>query len=258
MPELAAACDALAQVPSVDVTVEDAATTLQKLDRYDGWLTLDPWAGVAGIEQPGSAGPPLKLASSDLAIAVVQERVTALQAVCGGTITWKCLGQHQGRSWVELGGDSSWGPLRAGLPAPQSALGLVLYADAVTSYFGRADFGTNDFDADFTVWQSNLKATFGGITFASFVAGLPTVATAVGTTSAAASTGLGTKADRVVLVGTGARAVVELVPLRTRDLAGVANDAGLRRALVVDGWTGDANASTGLPDAGVLFALLKG
>jgi hypothetical protein len=229
---------------------------LTKLDQYDGWLTFDPWPAIADVQQPRNAGAPIKLASSALQIAVVQERAAALATACGGTITWKCLGDDRGQPWSSLGGDPSWGSLVVGLPDPHSATGLLLYADAIASYFGTSDYGTNDFNAEFIAWQSNLKGAFNGASLASFVAGLPAVATAVGTDGAATTTGLGTKANRITLVETGAAAVIVLAPTSNKDLRGLAKDGGLRAALQAEGWTGDPNTATRLPSAGVLFALL--
>ena len=255
--ELASECNALAS-DKVSITVEDAGATLTKLDQYDGWLTFDPWPAMAALQQQRTPVNPIALASSTLQIAVVNDRATALTTACGGSITWKCLGEKRGQQWSDLGGDPTWGQLKVGLPAQQSAVGLLLYADAIASYFGRTDYGTNDFDAEFIAWQSNLKASFGAATLGSFVAGLPAVATAVGTTGAATRTGLGAKADRITIVEETARAVVVLAPKKGRDLKNLANSNALRAALQADGWTDDPNTTSGLPAPGVLLALLNG
>jgi len=55
-----------------------------------------------------------------------------------------------------------------------------------------------------------------------------------------------------------ARAVVVLAPTGGRDLRNLAKTSALRQALQSDGWIGPADAASGLPAAGVLFALLNG
>jgi len=259
IPELATECQVIAS-DKVKVTIEDATTTLPKLDQYDGWLTLDPWPAIAQVQQQSNGGgTPINLGSSILQVAVVKDRAAALTATCGGTITWKCLGERRGQQWSSLGGDASWGPLKVGLPPKQSATGLLLYADAIASYFGRVDYGTNDFDAEFIAWQSNLRGAFGEpAPFDTFVAQLPAAYTAVGATSAQTLTRVGAKADRISLVDATARAVVVLAPMNGRDLKTLAKSSALQQALQADGWSGDPNAPSGLPAAGVLLALLTG
>ena len=136
---------------------------------------------------------------------------------------------------------------------------MLLYADAVASYFGRTDYGTNDFDAEFSAWQASLRGAFGEPSpFQTFVNLLPAAYTAVGTTGAATRTGLGAKADRVTIVDEAARAVVVLASTKGRDLRSLANSGALRAALAADGWTDDPSAPSGLPAPGVLLALLNG
>jgi hypothetical protein len=243
----------------VAITIEDAATTLQKLDQYDGWLTLDPWPAIADVQQSRGAGAPIKLASAPLQIAVVKERAAVLTTTCGGTITWKCLGANEGQPWSGLGGDPLWGQLKVGLPPKGSAAGLLLYADAIASYFGRIDYGINDFDAEFRAWQANLRGAFAEQSpFQTFVNLLPAAYAAVGTTGAQTLTQVGARADRITLVDEMARAVVVLAPTGGRDLRSLAKTSALQQALQSDGWIGPADAATGLPAAGVLFALLNG
>jgi hypothetical protein len=257
IPELSSECNAIAS-DKVKVTVEDPTTTLTKLDQYDGWLTVDPWPAIAAAQQQGGAPVEVKLASSALQIAVVQDRAAALTTACGGTIAWKCLGEKRGQQWSDLGGDPGWGQLKVGLPPRKSAIGLLLYADAVASYFGRTDYGTNDFDAEFGAWQANLNGAFTEESpLQTFVNLLPAAYTAVGTTGAATRIGLGAKADRIALVDNQARAVVVLSQTSKRDVRGLASNNGLKAALNEGGWTDDPNIATGLPAPGVLLALLS-
>src|SRR4051794_5864948 len=80
VPELESACRAL---PDVTVKVEDAATTAKALAAgkaaIDGWVTFDPWPTMAALlAQHDVVQKVTPLASSELVIAMVAERATAL------------------------------------------------------------------------------------------------------------------------------------------------------------------------------------
>lgn len=261
--ELRAACESYARANGdIQIVVEDAATTLDKVGDYDGWLTLAPWPDIAGIRNGSQPLPATVLGHADLQVAVVREREQALTAACGGTVTWKCLGDLQGRQWSELGGDPQWGRLKIGLPRPAKASGLLVYATAVASWFGRTDFGTNDFDAEFTAWQSNLKSAFADDPVPTFVQQLPAAYTAVGSTSVDIQRNLGTRADRVSVLTPPPATTVLLVlaPLRSQTqqrVQGIARSRDLARAITDAGWDGPTTAASNLPSAGVMSALLS-
>lgn len=257
--ELADACDAL-RSSGVDVIVEAPAATVTRLvaaqPDIDGWVTLDPWPGIADAKS-GRTTPTVAVASSPLQIAVVGERANALAAACGGTVGWRCLIDHVNQPWSELGGRAEWGSLRVGLPSTSSATGLLLYGNAVAGYFGRTDYGTNDFDAEFQAWNAGLRSTFADSTFTRFVQQYPAAFTAVGAVGAEVATGLGTRPARVIEPSPAGRAVVVVAALRERDAKDLAKRRALTDALQRLRWT-DApvpTEQTGLPAAGVLLTL---
>jgi hypothetical protein len=244
IPELADACRSLA---NVTVRIEDAATTAKALTGIDGWVTFDPWptmaAQLAGHEIAKST---TAIASSNLVIAMVSERAQAITPTCGGTVTWKCLGDNTGRPWTDVGGKSDWGTVKVGLPPATSGAGAVVLASAATSYFGSTGFATNDFDDQFRVWKSKLLATAGS--FSDFIRFFPAQFSAVGTVGALANPGA--RANEVVFIPSDGSTVVVVSDLTGRG-GRVAND--LKRILLQDGWS-DPGPS-GLPDPGVVLAL---
>jgi hypothetical protein len=257
--ELADACNAL-RGSGVDVVVESPAATVTRLGTaqpdIDGWLTLDPWPGIADAKS-GRTTTTVAVASSPLQIAVVGERAGPLSAACGGPVGWRCLIEHVNQAWSDLGGRAEWGPLRLGLPSASSASGLLLYGNAVAGYFGRADYGTNDFDAEFQAWNAGLRSTFTDSPFARFVQQYPAAFTAVGAVGAEVATSLGTRQATVIEPSPAGRAVVVVAAVRPRDANDLAKRRVLTDALQRSGWTGGPVPTdrTGLPAAGVLLAL---
>jgi hypothetical protein len=257
--ELADACNAL-RGSGVDVVVEAPAATVTRLAAaqpdIDGWLTLDPWPAIAEAKS-GRSTNTVAVASTPLQIAVVGDRASALSAACGGAVGWHCLIEHVNQQWSELGGRPEWGALRLGLPLTSTASGLLLYANAVAGYFGRADYGTNDFDAEFQAWNAGFRSTLTDAPFTRFVQQYPAAFTAVGALGAEVATGLGTRAASVFEPNPPGRAVVVVAAVRQRDANDLAKRKALTDALQHSGWT-DAPVPTdrtGLPGAGVLLAL---
>ena len=257
--ELLDACNAL-RSSGVDVIVEAPAATVTRLAAaqpdIDGWLTLDPWPGIADAKS-GRTTPTVAVASSPLDIAVVGDRASALATACGGTVGWRCLIERINQPWSELGGRAEWGPLRVGLPSTSSATGLLLYGNAVAGYFGHADYGTNDFDAEFQAWNAGLRSTFADSTFTRFVQQYPAAYTAVGAVGAEVATGLGTRPASVIEPSPAGRAVVVVAAVRQRDANDLSKRKALTDALRRSGWTDGPvpTNQTGLPAAGVLLAL---
>jgi hypothetical protein len=261
IPELIDACNALRDT-GAEVIVEAPGATVTRLAAaqpdIDGWLTLDPWPAIADLKAAhATAMPTAAIASSPLQIAAVGERAPVLAAACGGAVGWRCLIEHVNQPWSELGGRSEWGPLRVSVPNPSSAAGLLIYANAIAGYFGRADYATNDFDADFQAWNAGARATFSETPFTRFVQQYPAAYTAVGVTGADARTGLGTKPAAVVDPNPAGRAVVVLAAPRSRNANDLAKRGPLTAALQRSGWTDSPVTSdrTGLPSPGVLLAL---
>lgn len=261
IPELTDGCNALRD-SGVEVIVEAPGITVTRLagaqPDIDGWLTLDPWPAIADAKASRStATPTAAVASSPLQIAVVGERSGPLAAACGGAVGWRCLIEHVNQPWSELGGRPEWGPMRVGLPPTSSASGLLLYANAIAGYFGRVDYGTNDFDAEFQAWNAGIRSAVSDSPFTRFVQQYPAAYTAVGALGAEVRTGLGTRPATVVDSDPAGRAVVVVAALRSRDANDLAKRRALTDALQRSGWTDGPVPTdrTGLPSAGVLLAL---
>lgn len=291
--ELAAACSALREDPDSAYTVDlqaagETVAALVEGEPPDLWLVPAPWpqlaellAGAAPAE--GAQPAPVTevsepLARSPLVLAGFAERLAALQPVCGGTVTWSCIGEQAGTPWAELGMPEASGSLRPGhLDPTQSASGLLVLASAVTSRVGRTDLSRQDLASEeFIDWFANLESEVPAFSPSSgsqvtemLTRGLASY-DVIGTTQAEATLRLDnapegpleiqvltpepvTTAD-VVLVSFGAAGGLEEAQ---RSLA-----APLSAALGDSGWSTETAPSAtplpddaGLPDAGFLIAL---
>lgn len=252
--ELEAQCTALS---NVTVRVEDAAITAKAIAagtaNIDGWITFDPWPEMTNqLAQEQVTGDSERIAASPLVIAMVQERADAFAPTCGGPVNWRCLGDAIGKQWTEVGGQSVWGTVKAGVPLISSASGLLLLGNAASGYFGRTDFATNDFDDGFIVWRSKVTTT--SASFADFILKFPAAFSAVGATKVEIINGSGTRPVETITPTPAASAVVVLAPVRGGRLSGLASD--LKKLLGEAGWSADGlDAPTGLPNSGVLLAL---
>lgn len=164
--ELAGVCDRLAKEDgSIAVTVADDGETADALSTkgatagFDAWLAVGPWADIvadnrrqAGITTPVLAVPSRVLARSPVTFVGPEDRMAALSSHCGGTVTWSCIGDASGRPWTELGGQPTWGLMRAGLAPPDTGAGLVALDQAVATQSETTDWGT----ADLEQWSSWL------------------------------------------------------------------------------------------------------
>jgi len=250
--ELADECNTL---KNVSVRVEDAAVTAKAIAagtaHIDGWVTFDPWPEIANqLARRTATGDSKRLAASPLTIAMVAERAAAFAPTCGGTVNWKCLGDAIGKQWTEVGGRPEWGTVKAGIPPLSTASGLLLLGNAASGYFGRTDFATNDFDAEFGVWRSNVTTT--PATFGEFLLKFPAAFSAVGAIAAQADPGTHTQDVAFIGPPPAVSAVAVLTAVDSNRAQGRAGD--LTKALHDGGW-GDVPAATGLPDPGVLLAL---
>jgi hypothetical protein len=214
------------------------------------------------------------LARSPLVLVGFSERLEALEAVCAGEVTWRCLGERAGEPWIDLGlGDAGSAVLRPGhLDPTVSAMGLLVLGQAVSSFFGRTDLNRNDLDSeDFAAWFSRLESAIPEFKprSGSLVTDMLTLGPAsydvVGTTEAEASTLLDAAAG-----GPRPIEIVASEPAATADVVLVAFDGSvddalgrlgdpLRAALEDSGWGVEDDASlpedAGLPSAGFLVAL---
>jgi hypothetical protein len=250
--ELETQCKALS---NVTVRVEDASVTAKAIAagkaEIDGWVTFDPWPDIANqLAQRKATSDSARMAASQLVIAMVQERADVFGPTCGGTINWKCLGDAVSRQWTDFGGKPEWGIVKAGIPPFASGIGLLIFGNAASGYFGRTDFATNDFDDAFAVWRSNLTAT--PASFTDFIVKFPAAFSAVGTTE-------------VEIAGKGARPVAQIVPIPSGSAVVMLTSVDSKRALGLtndltkllrdSGWGPALPGATGVPNSGVLLAL---
>jgi hypothetical protein len=247
--ELQDACDEVAS-ETLDITIEDAEQTAADPDRFDAWVTFDPWPAMADLPDGGEA-----LAWSPLVIAIIAERAAVLRAECD-PIGWRCLGDVAGQDWSAIGGSSSWGDVTVGLAPPDTALGRILLGNAASGYFGTTGFASNDFDLAFQRWVDQLLENADPNAVRLFLTQLGSYS-AVGATNGE----LGAPRPTVEVIGPvpGASAIVVAAPIggRGRDaVERLAGDAAFRDALANHGWqTDDIPDDAGLPAPGVLVAL---
>jgi hypothetical protein len=185
-----------------------------------------------------------------------------LQAHCGGTIDWKCLGDAIDVDWASIGGQPEWGRVKVGVPSAKTASGLLLIGNAASGYFGKADIATNDFDSDdlFGPWFSKLKRSQqSSDPFVPFIQQFPASFSAVGGIGAKVDAGIGAKAVTVISPSPQAAAVVVVVAVNPKAdgrVRGLARSGAFRDELKAEGWAVDqVPDSSGLPDPGVLLAL---
>lgn len=173
--ELASVCDQLREEnDKLAVRVEEAQTTLDTLIAsdldpaaagFDGWLTVNPYpAQVTEQRERALLGPALGegagvLARSPMAIVGWNDRLEPLAAACGGTVSWRCIGEQAGQPWSSVGGQELWGAVKPGQANPaETATGLLTVSQATASYFGSSNFASNDFgDPAFEAWFSRLE-----------------------------------------------------------------------------------------------------
>lgn len=279
--ELAAVCEAVAAADR-DVTVvigpagrRAASLTDGTAADVDSWLTFSPWVGVVNGQRqrslldPALGDPGPVLARSELAISIWSERADALATSCGGAVSWRCLGERAGGSWADLGGKGAWGSLRPTYASPsETATGLLTLGQIGTSWFGRSDFSSNDFQADgnFSGFFARLARTVPatGRPFEDQLVFGVSKYDAVGTIRAIAEPAVARSRYkdgqlRVVVPQPVATADIVLVPVLNapggRNVGKVR--ASVTSALADAGWTSSATlpATNGLPADGVLVAL---
>ena len=152
-------CTSLARTDDdFEVVVRNSGATADELDDEgaaldaDAWLTTAAWPAIVAdnrrfAELDGEVLAPSSevLARSPVMIATRDDGRAELEAACGGTITWRCVGEQ-----VPAG-------QRVGLAAPETAAGLTVLASTTDSWFGSDDYSTVDFeDTTFGVWFDDL------------------------------------------------------------------------------------------------------
>jgi hypothetical protein len=258
-PDLGDLCEATLG-DDYQVRVEDPITTRDALieaptaDGVEGdlWLIPAPWAEAVGPQRerdrvPVLTGEPTApLARSPVLLAVADERASALeQGVCGGELTWTCVGDATGRPWDTVGGEAAWGAVKAGLTDPTSALGLPVLGAATAGYVGTIDYATNEITGPLMTWLG---------AFAAYPAGTNAVDAmltegagryfAVGALEVTARKAAGRAGFRVVVPDDVITADLVVVPIgrNAHDADGaddVAGDGALLDALASAGWRVD-------------------
>jgi hypothetical protein len=239
------------------VRVEDPLTTRDALIEApsagavegDLWLIPASWSEAVGAQRerdrvPVLTGEPVgPIARSPVLLAVSDERATALEnGPCGGELTWTCVGDATGRPWDTVGGDASWGTVKAGLTDPTTALGLPVLAAATAGYLGTEDYHTAEINGTLMGWLSAFAAYPAGNN------GVDVMLTegagryfAVGALEVTARKAAGRPGFRVVVPETLITADLAVVPIgdNARDARGADDLAGngvLLDALASAGW----------------------
>ena len=262
--------------PNLKVKTEEAGVTADRLTLlsdgtdpgFDAWLTVGPWAEIVQDNRSftENAGVILGkasrvLGSSPAQIVTSKSGESALEGACGGTITWKCLGENQ----------SLPQPQSIGMASPNTGAGLAVLADATNSFFGSNSYSATDFeDAAFIGWFKQL--TYKSQDFAlgeqtvleRAVAAAGTFTTVGALSSEVASLPTSTKKFNPLPAPKGAPAQpviaqVRLVPatgITAKDALDQVNIEALTQLLKDSNWnTTDPDPDSNMPDAGVLQVL---
>jgi hypothetical protein len=271
--ELEAACEAIAaDHPDLDITIEPAGTTLDRLagladdEPAPLWLTIQPFSEMVDSLRTGSRREPIgaatdTVATSELTIgAPTDGRADVLVSACAGLPLWRCIGDHAGDPWTELGGEASWRTVRPSLGfVADEAVALASFAAAVAGYVGSPEIRASTLVSDpaFTPWLNRLT---GAVPTSSLSAGTPLATMAVrpaldlaATTDAEAEAVGG---DRFALNYSDPRMWVEAVlavPAGAAAPAGLVDD--LTSAATAAGWDEPAAVPQALPNASTMLAL---
>jgi hypothetical protein len=270
--ELEAACRQIADGENVDVVIEDAGVTADRLAKaqnadMDGWLTPGPWREI--LDAARGAQPTLfeparvtPIAFSRVGFVMWNDRAAKLTSHCGGSVTWRCLGESAGRPWADVGGEPTWGTVRISLPdAETTASGVAVLGAGAAGYFGRVEVSTLDLDNDpgFGNWLSRLARANPGVDLERLLATGPSAAAAIGVVESTGEAALRSAAvsGRATLIYPAPVATVELeVSLRPGDRGRRLLDLVHARATAFQatGWDQDGTIG-GLPSPGLMQAL---
>lgn len=283
--EVAAACNTLDAV----VTIEDGVTTADRLVAADApdvdvWVAPGPLVRLVDEARDRAGRPPLfaetvaPVARSPLVLLVWRDRAEVLTSACD-TVGWACVGDVAAGTWEDIGGETTWGPVKPGHGDPtRDATGLLVLGQAVAEFIGRPQVSTADFGDDaFLSWLTDLERavpSFGSGTQRPLTQMLtqgPAAYDALGVTEAEAVLALSRSArrDQLQLIYPPAAATFDLVAAGVAPgHASSATMAPLAGALAEQGWRTTADpppdlpveppalpAEEGLPPAGALDAL---
>lgn len=272
--ELRAACLAVAaDHPELEVTVEDAGRTLDRLavladpDEASLWATLEPFPAMVDVLRTTGG---LALIEADVAPIAATRTAIALPsgarddlllAECADGALWRCVGDAAGVAWTEIGSDTDLGTVRPALgDVESSASALASFAAAMAGYF-------DDPDISRTRWEADPD----------FVGWLRPLARAVRTDQLSAGTPLATMVTRRGALDVAATTDAEAADVRASGQAfdiqypepsmwveavlavpaGVAapDDLATDLTAALTTWTPTDQAGTALPDAGTMIAL---
>lgn len=157
--DLASYCEALTGLDGRIIEASDVTSLAilgGSLEEVDAWVTTDAWYEVTAGRSTRPIGEAELLASSPIVVAADPDRVAAVEALCSGRPTWRCLGDNAGEAWGAIGGEAAWGRLSVGLPDADTSTGLSVLAAVAIGYFGDADFAANEFDDAFASWLAKV------------------------------------------------------------------------------------------------------
>jgi len=202
--ELAEVCAALVDSGAdVTVTVEDAGATLDRLATLEDpgeaplWVTIEPYPEMVDSIRGSARTDPLgftttPFGTSQLGVALPSdEQLEALTTACGTDPLWRCIGDHAGAPWSELGGDASWGTVRPAFgDVDASALALASFAHSVAGYFGDTEISRTRWESDpgFITWLRRIADVASGVSLSGGSA-LGTMATRPSALDVAATAG---------------------------------------------------------------------
>lgn len=247
VPELADVCSAIA---GADVRVEAPADTIAALegdDPPDAWVTFDPWPELAEVDAQRALfdEPARPVASSPL---LLLTRSNSVPAGCEDP-NWDCI----------VDGRANGGP---SLPAPSTAFGAVAIGHAALEWSAVARPGEPFARQELAL--PNFRAWLAGIDLGArdplddmFVfANAGPVATAV-TDVTYRDRVVGSRDEAALEPHTGALEGTIAVVVAGRSADRVAGDDRFNAALLEQGWLRGEARAAGLPNAGVLFAIVE-
>ncbi len=153
-PELAEACRSAFGDGAV---IASAGTTLDQIAQgtieVDAWLVSRPWAEAAQADFPGEVDSVTTTgAQSPIVIAIWSDRRQFLAGDgCERPFGLGCLGDVAGRSFSDLGA-SFPEDVAVGLTDLSTMSGFDVVSGGASSFFGRDDYASNDFDSSFQTW----------------------------------------------------------------------------------------------------------
>ena len=276
-PELERVCNGIAADPRVELTIEDAGRTFDRLLTADGpvpdgWLTPGPWSQMLeevrrseGRRSLLRVGRPV--AWSPVAVVVWRERAGPLAPHCPNRIVhMHCLGIVAGQPWSKFSGQPTWGDIKPALPdALTSATGLAALGAGTAAFFGKSDVSSDELQNNdgFAVWLQALARINRPLDLELMLAQGPSSADALASLEAGASFVIkGSAHEGRVTLSYSAPVVTADVVLGTaagergERLAELVRSATTREAFEMSGWkVANRPSSTGLPSPGLLYAL---